>query len=550
MKLSVGDWEAQLTHEQLQLLLQDSANQRRGVMETQHRRKDGSIYDVEISYNIVDWDEKLLRFCVCRDITDRKRAAQDIQAVHDSLNLAIAAAELGTWDLDLIHDTARRNLRHDQIFGYTTLQAEWGHEIAKRHAHPDDLSKFDEGFQEGLKTGELQFEARIIWPDQSLHWINVIGRVYYDDHHQPVRMAGVVIDITDRKRIEAERKLVEAALQRSEEQLRFAFDFAQMGSWDWDVLTNQITWNHNHFRLLGLDPEEVRASYKNWRDRVHPDDVVQTEVAIRDALQNQTAYTAEYRVIRPDGSVAWVLGKGQAIYDANGQPTRMLGVLFDITDQKRAEQTLQEREAVLRLFAQYAPAGIAMFDRNMRYVMTSQRWADDYHLGSLELLIGRSHYEVFPEISERWKQVHQRCMAGAIEKCEEDLFVRADGAQQWIRWEVLPWHTAIDQIGGIIVFSEDITQRKQAEADILKLNQELQHKVNELQTLLDVIPIGIGIAADPDCQEIRVNPGFAQMLGISPQTNASLSAPEVERPTSFKVCQNGRELAPEELPLQ
>lgn len=214
-------------------------------------------------------------------------------------------------------------------------------------------------------------------------------------------------------------------------------------------------------------------------------------------------------------------------------PDGISTVCEEITDRKDAEaelrererlfSTLQERESLLRLFAQYAPAGIAMFDRDMRYAIASQRWADDYHLGSLESLIGRSHYEIFPEIPEQWRQIHQRCLAGAIETCEEDLFVRADGSQQWIRWEVRPWHTATGEIGGIIVFSEEITQRKQAEASILQLNQEHQQRVTELQTLLDVIPIGIGIAKDPECRHIRVNPAFAEALGIPPTINASLS---------------------------
>jgi PAS domain S-box-containing protein len=134
------------------------------------------------------------------------------------------------------------------------------------------------------------------------------------------------------------------------------------------------------------------------------------------------------------------------------------------TDDERqtAEQALKESEQKLRLFIEHAPAAIAMFDLDMRYMSVSQRWLTDYELGDQDI-IGRSHYEIFPEIPERWRKVHQRGLAGAIEKCEEDPFPRMDGSIDWVRWEVHPWYDHKGNIGGIIIFSEDITERKQAE---------------------------------------------------------------------------------------
>ncbi|OCQ88965.1 ATPase [Nostoc sp. MBR 210] len=101
-----------------------------------------------------------------------------------------------------------------------------------------------------------------------------------------------------------------------------------------------------------------------------------------------------------------------------------------------------------------------------------------------------------------------------------------------------------------VAFILDLTERQQAQEQILQLNRDLQRRVVELQTLLDVIPIGIGIAEDSECRNIRVNPCFAKQLGISTNINASLSAPTAERPNTFKVCREGRELLPEELPMQ
>jgi len=133
--------------------------------------------------------------------------------------------------------------------------------------------------------------------------------------------------------------------------------------------------------------------------------------------------------------------------------------------EKRVEQRtreLTESEERLRLFVEHAPAALSMYDREMRFLVASRRWINDFNLDDNSFL-GRSHYEVFPEIPERWKVLHRRCLAGEVLSADEDRFDRADGSVQWLKWEIRPWKDAAGNIGGIVIFSEDITARKQAE---------------------------------------------------------------------------------------
>jgi PAS domain S-box-containing protein len=160
----------------------------------------------------------------------------------------------------------------------------------------------------------------------------------------------------------------------------------------------------------------------------------------------------------------------------------------DVTERKKNEEkltnanrVLKERENQLNLFVKHSPAAVAMFDKDMKYLVVSHAWVTNYKLRE-EDIIGRCHYEIFPEIPERWKEIHRRCMAGAIEKCEEDPFPRADGSIDWVRWEIRPWLDKNGSIGGIMILSEVITERKKNEAALLENKIRLEAAIKASNT--------------------------------------------------------------------
>jgi PAS domain S-box-containing protein len=155
-----------------------------------------------------------------------------------------------------------------------------------------------------------------------------------------------------------------------------------------------------------------------------------------------------------------------------------------------AAQARQDEER-LRNFIERVPAAIAMFDAQMRYLAASARWRSDF--GIEGNVIGLSHYDVFPEISEHWKDVHRRALVGEGQRADQDLFTRLDGSKQWLRWEVQPWYSGENAIGGITIFCEDLTEQKRIQEQLVQaqkmeivgnLSGGVAHDFNNLLTVI------------------------------------------------------------------
>lgn len=254
-------------------------------------------------------------------------------------------------------------------------------------------------------------------------------------------------------------------------------------------------------RILGYTRRELLS--KPFVEFVHPEDREATLAEMQKLASGAVTLTFENRYLTRDGSYGWFLWYAT--------PFPQEGVIYaaarEITERKQADEALQGSEQLLRQFVENTPAAVAMFDTRMRYLLVSKRWMQDYHLDDRDIS-GLSHYQVFPDVPERWKKAHRRALAGSVQRCEEDRFERSNGTVEWIRWELQPWRAGRGQIGGILMFTEVITERKRAEEALLSANERLEtysRVVDGSPDLIAVIDRGYGYQ--------MINPTYVRMHG-------------------------------------
>jgi PAS domain S-box-containing protein len=210
---------------------------------------------------------------------------------------------------------------------------------------------------------------------------------------------------------------------------------------------------------------------------------------------------------RPDGTRIPFVPYPTPLFDASGRLTGAVNLLVDISERKRAEADLAARTRQLAVFVEHAPAAIAMFDRNMRYLAVSRRFVVDYRLPQHAQLVGRSHYEVFPDIPQRWRDIHARALAGEELSQEEDQFTHHDGRTDWVRWSMVPWRRADGNIGGALLFTELRTEQVEA-------RRALTESEARFRATFENAAVGVALVGS-DGSILRANNSFARMLGYS-----------------------------------
>jgi PAS domain S-box-containing protein len=220
------------------------------------------------------------------------------------------------------------------------------------------------------------------------------------------------------------------------------------------------TWNAGAQRMFGY--EEAEALGRPIAELIVPDACAAELVANHAAVMSGRSVKKASMRRHKDGHLIPVELNVTPILNGSGNITGLSTIIRDISERKRTAARLAEREAQLALFVEHAPAAIAMFDSDMHYLAASRRYLSDYQVPEGANVVGHSHYEIFPDIPPRWREMHARVMAGEEITRDEEPFPRRDGRTDWCRSTMKPWRTPAGKIGGALLFSEVITAQVEA----------------------------------------------------------------------------------------
>src|SRR5262249_45096921 len=158
--------------------------------------------------------------------------------------------------------------------------------------------------------------------------------------------------------------------QESEERLELAMEAGEIGTFDWNIRTDEVVWTEHSKSIFGQRSGATRGAYENWRKRVNPDDLVVCEADIQDAFRNKRRHwQAEYRVAYPEiGEERWLHSRGHIFYDPQGQPLRMIGVNMDVTERRQAEEDLKKSTQEIHDLYNLAPCGYHSLDEDGLFV--------------------------------------------------------------------------------------------------------------------------------------------------------------------------------------
>ena len=342
-----------------------------------------------------------------------------------------------------------------------------------------------------IEVAEAQAcELRMVKRDGAIFWARMEATIASNESGHPVFRV-MLSDISDRKQAEGRLQLAACVFSHAREGIMITTADGTI-----------VDVNRAFTRITGYSRDEALGRNSRFLASDRQDQAFYA--AMRHDLIDDGYWSGEVWNRRKDGEVYVEMQTISAVPDVQGNIRQVVTLFSDITAIKRAEESLAASEELRRLFIEYAPAGLAMFDRDMRYLYTSNHWFADHGLDKRDLH-GLSHYDVFPEIPEQWKEFHRRGLAGEVLRSEGDRFERLDGSVKWVRWEIRPWYNAQRSIGGIIIFTEDITANKKAEEVLREQEESFRLIAENLNGFVAIL--------DADGRRLYNSPSYARLLG-------------------------------------
>ena len=487
--------------------LQEAVQAGRGCrVEILNRRKDGSLYWVDTELQpLHDRRGRLSGFIeISLDISERKRSAELLWQERERLNSIIEGTQAGTWEWNVQTDAVRFNERWAGMLGYRLAELEpLGLHTWVQRAHPDDLALSEQLLQRHLRGEIDHYQAEVRLRHRDGHWVWVLtsGKLYaYTAEGEPLSVAGIHLDITERKRMEQELRASEAVLERTGR-------IAGVGGWQLDLRTMQLRWTDQTFRIHDLPPQrqpgaEDALAYYDLPARLA------IKAALKRAIRRRESADLELRLTTALGRQIWVRAVGEPVFEGR-RAVRVDGTLQDITERRTLEDSMRRANQVLRSVLDNLPCALSVFDADLRLLAHNQEFRrlldfpDRLFEGGttdFERLIRfnaeRGEYGEGADVDATVAAIIERARAPGTHQFER---VRPDGTALEVRGAPMPG-------GGFVTTYTDISARKRLEA-------EQQRSSELMRVMLENLPCGLTMF-DAQMRLILSNSRYAQMYEL------------------------------------
>ena len=451
---------------------------------------------------------------VGRDVSGKKRAEEELKQQQRHLVDAQALAHLGSWDWDVETGEVKWSDELFRIFGYQPGAIAVTYDRFLASLHPDDHASVLAAIKDAhLGTRPYDMEYRIVRPNGEVRFIYARGDVHRDVTGHPLSMAGTVLDIT-------ERRHVEAALRASEERLALAVAGSTDILWDahrllgepWYAPQTPIWWSPRVRELLGLDESEPFETLDQWAVRLHPDDKDHVFGQLAAHIEHRVPYDVEYRLRTNRGDFRWVRGRGQAMWNEQGEVRRMSGSCQDITDRKHAEEKLRLSEQRQELALSGANLGLWDWDVSSGKAVFDARWCS---------MLGYAVDELEPQVNTWLSLLHpedvptiQAILESHLKNETPDYDVEFRVRHQAGRWVWILARGRVverDHAGAPLRMAGthmDITDRKQTEDAIREA--ELRYR-----TIFKQAGAGVAQIESRTGRFVQVNRQYCEIVGLT-----------------------------------
>jgi PAS domain S-box-containing protein len=306
---------------------------------SEEQRADGTLMWVEGDYICLYDNEGRVtgHFGIQRDITVKKMALDELMESEKRLELSIESSEQGTWEWNIQSGQVLYGGKGAQLLGYEEGELNPSLQTWLELLHPNDRDRAQRLLKEYVQSGELyKTEYRLRCKDGSYKWVLSTGKVIdYDSQGQPLRMAGIHMDIDERK--------------RNEQRLKLSIEGSNLGTWDWNIRTGEVIYGGKWAEMIGYSLDELKPDIGTWERLVYEEDKDRVKQVLEEHLHgDDRLYRVEFRMKMKQGGLRWVMAVGRVMeYDSEGEPIRMSGTHTDIDEMKRLQLELKELNANL-----------------------------------------------------------------------------------------------------------------------------------------------------------------------------------------------------------